>query len=453
MARGRYSKYIRPISIFIDICVLFLLSYFFFRKFTVPLPLFIVYQLFIWSFIAFSINFYEVFRFTKPIEIFNLLIKQIFLFSLMLMAFFSITKDIIDSLWQFIYFVVSVFATISFFKYVLYYYLKKYRSVLGGNIRNTIIIGYTKSAKNLKELFISRPDYGYRFQGFFSDKVVDKEIIGNIDTVESFVIENKIDDIYCAIKELDNIQLKKLLFFAEKNNITIKFIPESNEIYAKNLKVDYYEFFPVLSIKQSPLHDSLYLLIKRAFDIVFSLFIILFFISWIAPIIAIMIRIESKGPIIFKQKRNGLNFQQFYCYKFRSMFLDSNINPATIDDERVTKIGKFIRKTSLDELPQYFNVLLGDMSVVGPRPHEPSYNEMYTRIAKMDRFMQRHIIKPGITGLAQIKGYRGEVKVTSDIVNRLRLDLFYIENWSLLLDIRIIFQTIIILLKGQDKAY
>jgi putative colanic acid biosysnthesis UDP-glucose lipid carrier transferase len=453
MTRGRYSKYLRPISIISDWTVLILLSSFFFRNFTIPLTAFIFYQIFVWSFIAYSINFYEVFRFTKPSEIISLLIKQLFLFSLLVMAFFSVTKDIIDSLWLFIYFISTSFIFITTCKLLLYYYLKRYRAVLGKNYRNTIIIGCTQSAINLKKLFQTRLDYGYRFQGFFSDKKSDIETLGNISQIENYVLENNIDDVYCALKELDDEQLKKLLFFADNNNITLKFIPESNEIYAKNLKIDYYEFFPVLSIKESPLNDSLFLLIKRLFDIVFSLLFIVFIISWIAPILALLIKLESKGPVIFKQKRNGLNFHEFYCYKFRSMSANAGINPATEGDERVTKIGKFMRKTSLDELPQYFNVLFGDMSVVGPRPHEPSYNEMYTKIAKMDRFMKRHIIKPGITGLAQVKGYRGEVKVSNDIVNRVRLDLFYIENWSLFLDLKIIFQTIIILIKGQEKAY
>ncbi len=453
MARGRYSKYIRPISIFSDISVIILLSIFFFRYFSISLPIFIFYEIVAWGFISFSINFYEVFRFTKPVDIFNLLIKQFFLFALMAMAFFNITKDIIESLWQFIYFMISIFVLITSSKYLLYYYLKRYRSVLGGNFRNTIIIGYTKSARNLQKLFKTRSDYGYRFQGFFSDKIQNDEIVGKISNIESFAIENKTDDIYCALKELDNSQLKSLMIFADNNNITLKFIPETDEIYAKNLKIDYYEFFPLLSIKQSPLNDSVYSILKRTFDIVFSLFVIIFFISWIGLILAILIKLESKGSVLFIQKRNGLNFHEFNCYKFRSMAVGSSINPATIGDTRVTKIGKFMRRTSLDELPQYFNVLIGEMSVVGPRPHEPSYNEMYKRIARMDRFMHRHIIKPGITGLAQVKGYRGEVKESRDIINRVRLDLFYIENWSLFLDLKIIFQTMVILFKGQEKAY
>jgi putative colanic acid biosysnthesis UDP-glucose lipid carrier transferase len=452
MTRGRYSKYLRPISITIDWLILVLLSYLYFNDFSISLVVFIIYELFVWSIISYSINFYEVFRFTKPDEIFGLLIKQMFFFALISMAFFSVTKHVIDSLWRFIYFLSTTAFFIAFFKLLLYYNLKRYRVVHGGNFRNTIIIGESNSAKTLQNLFNSRPDYGYKFKGFFTDNKTN-HTTGNIAEIEEFVTENKIDDIYCSLKELTDDQLKRILYFSTKNNITFKFIPDSNEIYAKNLKIDYYEFFPVLSIKQTPLSDSLLLLIKRIFDIVFSLFVIVFFLSWMAPILAILIKIESKGPVIFNQKRNGLNFREFNCFKFRSMASNSSIKPATYDDDRVTKIGKFIRKTSLDELPQYFNVLIGDMSVVGPRPHEPSYNEMYLKIAKMDRFMMRHIIKPGITGLAQVKGYRGEVKTSNDIVNRLRLDLFYIENWSLFLDVKIIFRTLFILIKGQEKAY
>jgi putative colanic acid biosysnthesis UDP-glucose lipid carrier transferase len=453
MTRGRYSKYLRPISILIDCLLLIFLAWLFIKSFWISLPIFLVYQIVAWCTIAYFIKFYEVFRFTKPSEIVALLLKQLFIFSLFVNLYFSLTRHIIDSFSLLIYFFGSSFFLIAGFKLLLYYYLKRYRAVLGGNFRNTIIIGYTQSAINLKTLFNTRPDYGYRFKGFFSDNISNDEVVGNFSEIEEYVLENNIDDVYCALKELDNERLKKLLFFADNNNITIKFIPEANEIYAKNLKIDYYEFFPVLSIEQSPLNDSLFLLIKRLFDIVFSLLFIVFIISWVAPILALLIKLESKGPVIFKQRRNGLNFHEFYCYKFRSMAANANIEPATEGDERVTKIGKFMRKTSLDELPQYFNVLFGDMSVVGPRPHEPSYNEMYVKTAKMDRFMMRHIIKPGITGLAQVKGYRGEVKVSNDIVNRVRLDLFYIENWSLFLDLKIIFQTIIILIKGQDKAY
>jgi putative colanic acid biosynthesis UDP-glucose lipid carrier transferase len=193
--------------------------------------------------------------------------------------------------------------------------------------------------------------------------------------------------------------------------------------------------------------------LKRIFDIIFSLIVILGILSWITPIIAIFIRFESKGPVFFKQKRNGLNYEEFYCYKFRSMLLNpiADLEQVQKNDPRITNIGKIIRKTSIDELPQFMNVLLGNMSVVGPRPHMVSHTEMYAK--SVDKFMVRHFIKPGITGLAQINGFRGEVETETDIVNRVKYDIFYLENWSLLLDIKIIFATIINAIKGEKKAY
>ena len=175
--------------------------------------------------------------------------------------------------------------------------------------------------------------------------------------------------------------------------------------------------------------------------------------SWLTPIIAILIKLESKGPVFFKQSRNGFNYKEFDCYKFRSMTPNKNANKfqVTRGDHRITRVGKFIRKTSIDELPQFYNVLFGDMSVVGPRPHMVSHTDMYAK--KIDKFMVRHFVKPGITGLAQISGFRGEVETDKDIIGRVKYDIFYIENWSLLLDLKISFQTLLNALKGEDKAY
>ncbi len=453
MTRGRYSKYIRPISITIDCVILMLLAFFYLENFPIPLPFLIFYQIVSWCILAYFTGFYEVYRFTKPVEIMAMLFRQLFLFSLLVVALFSLTREIIVSFRLLLFFLTTTFILVAIFKSLLYNYLKKYRTVLGGNYRKTMIIGYTESAVNLKNLFQTRPDYGYHFQGFFSDKVKNSDVKGNISEIQEYVLENKIDEIYCALKELSNEQLKKLIDFADIYNITIKFIPESNEIYAKNLRIDYYEFFPVLSIKKTPLDELLNKFLKRGFDICFSLIVIIFVLSWLIPIVAILIKLESKGPVFFIQKRNGLDFKEFDCYKFRSMAVGASIDPVKMGDARVTKMGEFIRKTNIDELPQCFNVLIGNMSIVGPRPHAPIYNEMYNQQAKIDKYMMRHLIKPGITGLAQVKGYRGEVIVDNDIINRVKLDLFYIENWSLFLDLRIIFSTIINVFKGQEKAY
>jgi putative colanic acid biosynthesis UDP-glucose lipid carrier transferase len=243
-----------------------------------------------------------------------------------------------------------------------------------------------------------------------------------------------------------------LIEFAEVNKITLKFIPNNSQIFTKNLRKDYYELFPVLSLKTSPLYDNVVIFFKRAFDVLFSLLVIIFILSWLVPIISIIVKLESKGPAFFKQGRPGKDEKEFFCYKFRSMQINNNTeSEVSKNDPRVTKVGKFIRKTSLDELPQFWNVLKGDMSVVGPRPHLWSQNKAYS--SKINKYMTRLNVKPGVTGLAQVKGYRGEIETDEDMINRIKYDVFYIENWSFFLDIKIIILTIFNVFKGQEKAY
>jgi putative colanic acid biosynthesis UDP-glucose lipid carrier transferase len=337
-------------------------------------------------------------------------------------------------------------------KTIAFYYFKKYRLVTGNNFRNVVIIGYTPEAIDLRTVFQNRADYGYRFKGYFSDKKTGDEIIGKTELLKEFVIAEKIDEIYCSINELSSEKHKELVEFADDNNIVIKFIPDSKVIFSKNMKIDYYELFPVLSLQKSPL-DSIYVeYFKRLFDLLFSLLVIVFLLSWLTPLLGLLIKIESKGPIFFKQSRPGLNEEEFNCYKFRSMQINQTTEiEASRNDPRVTRIGKFIRKTSIDELPQFFNVLVGDMSVVGPRPHLWAQNKTYGR--KIKKYMIRHHVKPGVTGLAQVKGYRGEIETEDDMVNRIKFDVFYIENWSMWMDIKIIIQTIVNIFKGEEKAY
>lgn len=218
------------------------------------------------------------------------------------------------------------------------------------------------------------------------------------------------------------------------------------------MKIDYYDIFPVLSIQKSVLDNPTTKVFKRFFDIVFSLIVIVFFLLWLFPLLAILIKLESKGPVFFKQGRPGLDEKEFFCYKFRSMQINKTTEiEASKNDPRVTRMGRFMRKTSLDEMPQFFNVLLGDMSVVGPRPHLWSQNKAYGNTVK--KYMIRHYVKPGITGLAQVKGFRGEIETDADMINRIKFDVYYIENWSFILDIKIIIQTIFNILKGEPKAY
>ncbi|MEN9322808.1 MAG: hypothetical protein RL699_588 [Bacteroidota bacterium] len=451
-ATGRYSKYIRPISISFDLLVITVLSLYFFRELGLNNPLYSVYQLAAWGFVAFFAKFYEVYRFTTPVEIITKLVKQGVLFLLVVIAFFPFDKTAIFSGKAIAIFMSCSFILISGFKYVLFYYLKKYRLVTGSNYRNAVIIGYTPEAIKLKEVFENRNDFGYRFLGYFSDKKNNASITGKLDHLKDFVLANKVDEIYCSLNEITNDQLKDLVEFADDYRKTIKFIPDSKEIYSKNLKIDYYEFFPVLSLQKTLLHDPITKLFKRFFDIVFSLFVILFLLSWLVPIMAILIKLESRGPIFFKQGRPGIDEKEFFCFKFRSMKINKTTErEASKNDPRVTKIGRFIRKTSIDEMPQFLNVLLGDMSVVGPRPHLWSQNKAYGN--KIKKYMVRHYVKPGITGLAQVRGFRGEIETDEDMINRIKYDVFYIENWSLILDLKIIAQTVINIFKGEEKAY
>lgn len=193
--------------------------------------------------------------------------------------------------------------------------------------------------------------------------------------------------------------------------------------------------------------------IKRVFDVVFSLLVIVFFLSWIYLILAILIKLESRGPVIFRQKRTGRNNEDFWCYKFRSMRMndDSHRKQAHRNDERITRIGRFLRKSSLDEFPQFVNVLIGNMSVVGPRPHMLKHTEEYKYC--VDNYMSRHCMKPGITGWAQINGFRGETQKIHLMEKRVEHDMWYLENWSPSLDIKIILLTMLHIVKGNENAF
>lgn len=449
---GRYSKYIRPISILIDLTLVAVISFYLFADHVANVLFFILYQYIGWFVIAYSIKFYSIYRFTPPVEIASKIFKQILLFLLVVIAFFPFSRQAVFNEFTIAVFISLALLFIAIFKFSLFFYLKEYRIITGSNYRNAVIVGFTPEAIRLKDLFETRKDYGYRFLGFFSDKKSSPNSTGSLSEIKTFVIENKVDEIYCSLNEVSDNYLKDLIDFADENNKTIKFIPDTKEIFSKNLKIDYYDFFPVLSLKQTMLNEPAVKLFKRTFDIVFSLLVLVFILSWLCPLLAILIKIESKGPVFFKQGRPGMDENEFVCYKFRSMQMNKTTEKeASKDDPRVTALGRFMRKTSIDELPQFLNVLLGDMSVVGPRPHLWIQNKEYGN--KVKKYMIRHCVKPGITGLAQVSGFRGEITVERDMINRIKFDVFYIENWSLMLDLKIIFQTVVNIFKGDQKAY
>ncbi|MCL6461545.1 MAG: exopolysaccharide biosynthesis polyprenyl glycosylphosphotransferase [Flavobacterium micromati] len=445
---GRYSAYIRPFSYVIDLIVINALSIYIvsFHENQVLYALFISTA---WFIIAIYFGFYEVYRYTRVIAILNKTLKQTVLFGVMCLAlelyFSSFAYQ--DKVVLCVLISLSLVLAIKLF---IYYFLRKFRVLYGGNSRTVVLLGNDRNIDPLRHFFTKNPDYGYNLIKVFS---LDGDENDKTKECLAFISDNRIDEIYCAMADLSENLVIDIIDFADNNLKTLKFIPDEKQMLSSNVKFEFYDYIPVISLRNILQEESFNKVVKRAFDLVFSIIIIIGVLSWLIPIMAVIIKLDSKGPLFFVQKRNGLNYIDFNCYKFRSMELNgtADMELTSKNDTRITKIGKFIRKTSIDELPQFINVFLGEMSVVGPRPHMVSVANIYA--AKVDKFMVRHFVKPGITGLAQTKGYRGEVEKDGDIINRVKYDIFYIENWSLLLDLKIILITIFNTLRGDEKAY
>lgn len=465
--RGRYSPLLRP---FLIICDLFIINVFAYNLLSIndenlyffsieflnnKYLLYSVYSIALWLISTRLLNFYSVYRYSSFLNIFSLLLKQFLVFGVITFAFVGAFRSIKIPATTTLSYLIYSFAAIGLIKLLSFYMLKMFRLYFNGNLRNIIIAGSGESIDELKEIFSNKKELGYNLKGVFNNSK-DENVTGTISDSFNFLDKNKnIDEIYCAIDQLSEKEVNKYVKYANLNHCNIKFVPNTMKLYTKRLRADYYTYIPVLSIEEGSLIDELNKIIKRTFDIIFSLFILIFVLSWLSIILFILIKLESKGPLFYKHKRNGINYKEFYCFKYRSLKTTEEVKGTYVkqDDIRLTNIGRFLRKTNIDELPQFINVLKGDMSVVGPRPHMISYTEDYSKKIDKYDFIFRHHVKPGITGLAQIKGYRGEVETDKDIINRIKYDIFYIENWSMLLDLKIIFQTMLNTLKGEDKAY
>ena len=431
---GRYSGFLRPISYGIDLFLIHYLAFHFFGN-TFPYFNYVIFLSFAWFLLSLKSGFYEIYR---------------IIFALLVFSFFGFYNQFPIPEVEIFKYLLVVLLCITTVKLGIYYLLKNYRLYWGGNVRKVVIIGLNRKTDQLRNFFLDNPVYGYKLHKIFDLKGSEKV---TVEKCMEFIINEKIDEIYCSVAELSNSEMIKIIDFADNNLKILKFLPDNKEIYTKKLDFTYYGVLPILSMRKIPMDKPINKLVKRSFDIALSLFVIVGILSWLTPILGLLIKLESKGPVFFKQKRNGLDYKEFYCYKFRSMKPSplADLHQMTKGDDRVTRIGKLIRKTSIDELPQFINVLKGEMSVVGPRPHMVSHTHMYA--GRIDKFMVRHFIKPGITGLAQVSGFRGEVETEIDIINRVKYDIFYLENWNLFLDIKIVFQTIFNALRGEEKAY
>ncbi|MFT3675249.1 MAG: undecaprenyl-phosphate glucose phosphotransferase [Chitinophagaceae bacterium] len=325
-------------------------------------------------------------------------------------------------------------------------------------VRKVMIIGYNDRAKKLAE-YLEQEPVKTEIVGFFEEPENVTElsrypIIGGLDEdIIETSKQHKVTEIFSTIAPEQQAGIYKLMNQADQACIRFRIIPDLSHFIRKPVHIDYLNDLPVLSLRKEPLDDVGNRIKKRLYDIVVSSLVILFILSWLVPIIAILIVLESRGPVFFVQQRSGKNGKAFNCIKFRTMRVnkDANMKQASKGDARITRLGAFLRKTSLDEMPQFLNVFMSDMSVVGPRPHMLKHTDDYSKM--LNQYMIRHFLKPGITGWAQIHGYRGEIKILEDINNRIEYDLWYLENWSLWLDTRIILLTAFNMAKGEKNAY
>ncbi len=323
----------------------------------------------------------------------------------------------------------------------------------GPSKKKVVVVGWDKNLKKVRAIFDDHAG-DYEYIGFFDNKASKSPTyLGAVATSYQYIFENEINEVFCIASKLSKEEINNIMQIADKSFKRIRIIPDNKELFSRAMSIELYGKVPVINLRASPLELEYANLVKRIFDVLFSSVVILAILSWVVPVIWMLMKLDSKGPLFFKQSRHGLNRKAFDCYKFRSMTKneDSDSVMATKNDMRVTKLGRILRRTSIDELPQFFNVLKGDMSVVGPRPHMELHTEQFQ--SSVDKYLVRHFLKPGITGLAQIKGYRGEILKKADIVNRVRYDIFYMEKWSLRLDITIIYYTVLKAIRGEKKAY
>ena len=344
-----------------------------------------------------------------------------------------------------------------------YAFRKKIHAALikGNFYDNVLLIGSTDAALNFIETVQKYYYYGYKCLGYMDDS--DKlsphcTYFGSLDKLDNVLINNNIDEVFIALPTNENEKIQNCIDICDTNRIKVRILPDLTDYTSSSIYINNIGMLPVVNIGHLPLDRTENRLLKRGFDIVFATLFFLIIGIWMFPLIAILIKLSSRGPVFFKQERWGHNNKRILCYKFRSMVKDSkdvdedgNYNQAFKNDPRITTIGRILRKTNLDELPQFWNVLIGNMSVVGPRPHPTPLN--LASMQTVDNYMLRHLVMPGISGLAQVNGCRGETKTTEEMQRRINFDLYYIHRWTFWLDMQIIIQTVVNIVRGDQNAY
>ncbi|RPI65112.1 MAG: undecaprenyl-phosphate glucose phosphotransferase [Ignavibacteriales bacterium] len=390
-------------------------------------------------------------------QFFNILKTTLFQVGLTVLFIFLTKEDLFTRNFILLY---GLFLTLSIslrtaiFKNVLISLRRK-----GKNIRNLLVIGAEEVGKNFKETITRNPDFGYHFSGFLDNTSKDDEVIGVLDQLDEKIKEKEIDEVIITLSSQPPDLLDEIIRICNINAVRIHIIPDYFRFLSSRFQISSIGNFPIITARQEPLEEANRRFLKRTFDIIFSSLVLIFLLSWLYPILALLIKLDSKGKVLFIQKRVGVKNDLFECYKFRTLTSESSreteiFKPVLMGDKRVTGIGNFLRKSNIDELPQFFNVLKGDMSVVGPRPHAIPYQDLYGKI--FEEIKMRHNVRPGVTGWAQVNGLRGDIEDEKEnnrrTIMRMKYDLWYIENWTMRLDLQIILMTIWQMIKGDTKA-
>lgn len=410
-----------------------------------------------WIYISYVTDLYNFDRLSNFEKSFGRLFRTILVHVLLFSTLILVVKDFSLSRQMLIY-SYGIFVVLIFFWRLLLFYVLKYSRKSEDNLLAVVVIGSPKVGYSMMNTLNDFKGYGYKPIGVFDDVNRsgnnDYKLSGSIADCMQLIADHKVDEVFCALPLTETEQVQNLMKFCESHLVRFKYVPDFSTLLNKSLLIDRYGFLPVIVLRPEPLNSSTNQMIKRLFDIIFSAVVIVLLLSWLLPLMAILIKLESKGPVFYLQNRSGRDYKTFKILKLRtmtSMDRDDEFVQATKNDSRITRIGKIIRKTNVDELPQFFNVFLGTMSVVGPRPHPLKLNDEYKNL--IDRYMIRHLVQPGVTGLAQVRGYRGETTDHKLMEGRVMADVFYIENWSFLMDIKIIILTIVNVFRGEKNAY
>ena len=402
-----------------------------------------------WLFLSLLFKTYDTKRTLEPRKATAKVLNAYFIHLFILLLFLvSLKKEEYSRLFL-VYFYVAFLVTLLPWRFYFLRLLKMLRK-RGFSYHKVLLLGDGPALQRLYQSILEHPEFGLSVAGYFSDRpVAGIPLSGKEDDYEAFAVEHRVEEIFCAYPSGDD-RLARVFRFADENLMRFRVVPDLGLEHAARVEIDFHHDVPVLVHRKEPLEYLHNRFVKRSGDILFSLLVITLVFTWLLPLLAIGVRLSGPGPIFFKQKRTGLRDGGFTIFKFRSMVVNEQAHSeqAVAGDARITPFGRFIRKHNLDELPQFFNVLKGEMSVVGPRPHMLAHTEEYRRL--IDRYMVRHFAKPGITGLAQISGLRGEIHTQREMEDRVRADVYYIENWSVLLDVKIIVSTIFKTFTGKQ---